>query len=116
VDNSIEKIARACHEVNRAYCQALDDFSQPTWDDAPDWQKDSARKGVQFHLANPDAGPEASHDSWLSQKRAEGWIYGEVKNPDSRPPTHPCVRPFFELPADQRAKDHIFRAIVHSMK
>lgn len=30
------QIAQVCHEVNRAYCQALGDDSQPAWDDAPD--------------------------------------------------------------------------------
>ena len=32
---NIEKIAKACHEVNRAYCLALGDTSQPAWEDAP---------------------------------------------------------------------------------
>jgi hypothetical protein len=31
----IEEIAKVAHEVNRAYCQALGDFSQPKWEDAP---------------------------------------------------------------------------------
>lgn len=30
-----EEIAQACHAVNRAYCQALGDFSQPVWNEAP---------------------------------------------------------------------------------
>jgi hypothetical protein len=38
--------ARAAHEANRAYCGALGDWSQPSWDAAPQWQKDSARNGV----------------------------------------------------------------------
>ena len=29
-----QEIARVCHEVNRAYCQAIGDNSQPTWEDA----------------------------------------------------------------------------------
>jgi hypothetical protein len=32
----LNAIARACHEVNRAYCQALGDNSQPAWEDGPE--------------------------------------------------------------------------------
>lgn len=105
-------IARICHAANRAYCQALGDDTQVAWEIAPDWQRQSARNGVAFHLANLDAGPEASHNSWLAEKQAAGWVYGDIKNPDAK--THPCIVPFGELPATQQAKDHLFRAIVHA--
>ncbi len=42
----IELLAAAAHIANRAYCHAIGDDSQPLWDDAPDWQKASARNGV----------------------------------------------------------------------
>lgn len=32
---SIELIAQVAHEINRAYCQAIGDDSQPCWNDAP---------------------------------------------------------------------------------
>lgn len=107
------EIAKVCHEANRAYCQALGDNSQPPWGNAPDWQKASAVAGVKFHKSNPDAGPEASHESWMAQKVADGWTYGENKDPDAK--THPCIVPFDQLPREQQAKDFIFRAIVHAM-
>ena len=56
-------IAMMCHAINAAYCQSLGDDSQPTWDDAPDWQRQSAIAGVEMHLANPDATPEQTHES-----------------------------------------------------
>ncbi len=107
-------IAQVCHEVNRAYCLSLGDTSQPTWENAPEWQKDSAVKGVEFHLKNPDATPEMSHESWLKQKQEEGWKYGEVKNPETK--EHPCFRPYNELPADQRSKDYIFKQTIESLR
>lgn len=110
----IEGIARVAHEVNRAYCQALGDNSQPAWEDAPDWQRESAITGVQFHLANPEAGPDHSHNNWLAQKAADGWKYGEVKNPAMK--EHPCFLPYDQLPVEQKAKDYLFRAVVHAMK
>lgn len=102
-----------CHETNRAYCHALGDNSQLPWAEAPEWAKESAIMGVHFHVANPEAGPEASHESWLAQKLADGWVFGWVK--DSEMKTHPCIIPFSELPKEQQAKDYIFRAIVHTM-
>ena len=109
-----EQIARVAHEINRAYCASLGDASQPAWDDAPEWQKQSALAGVDMHLANPDATPEQSHESWLAQKTADGWTYGEVKDAEKK--EHPCFMPYADLPAEQRAKDYLFRAVVHSMK
>lgn len=109
----VERIARVAHEVNRAYCASLGDLSQQAWALAPKWQRESARAGVEFHLSNPDAGPESSHDSWAKQKLAEGWVYGPLKDPIAK--THPCLVPFNQLPREQQAKDYLFRAVVHSM-
>lgn len=108
-----EQIARVCHEVNRAYCQALGDLSQPAWEDAPQWQKDSALLGVKLHTEK-NVGPEASHESWMAQKVAEGWVFGPAKNPDIK--THPCIVPFHQLTVEQQAKDFIFRAVVHALR
>jgi hypothetical protein len=109
------KIAKACHEVNRAYCEALGDTSQPPFEEAPAWQVESVVAGVKMHLAHPHVGPEVSHESWLLQKKLDGWVYGETKDPDAKPPTHPCIVPLADLPVEQRAKDFIFRAIVHAL-
>lgn len=106
-------LAMCAHELNRAYCAAMGDVSQLPWAEAPKWQQDSALMGVAMHLANPDATPEQSHESWLAQKKAEGWVYGEVK--DAAKKEHPCFLPYVELPASQKAKDYIFRAAVHSV-
>lgn len=108
-----EKIARICHEVNRAYCQALGDTSQPVWEEAPEWQKESALAGVSFHLSHPEAGADASHANWVAQKLEEGWTRGDVKDPARK--QHPCMVPFVDLPVEQQAKDFIFRAIVHAL-
>lgn len=108
----IERTARICHEVNRAWCERNGDMSQPTWDQAPNWQRESALNGVCFHYENPRAGDSGSHDNWMAEKVAAGWIYGEVKDPDAK--THPCLVPFETLPADQQFKDRLFRTIVHA--
>lgn len=108
-----EQIARVCHEVNRAFCESQGDHSQPRWADAPEWQQDSAVAGVRQILNNPDTTPEQSHEGWLRQKAADGWTYGETKDPITK--THPCFRPYAELPTEQRAKDYLFGAVVRSL-
>lgn len=113
----IEAVAKVCHEANRAYCETIGDNSQPKWENAPQWQKDSAITGVNFHFENFSAGqepsPSASHNSWLAEKRAAGWKYGPVKDPAKK--EHPCFMPYDGLPIDQRLKDHIFAAIAKAM-
>ncbi len=110
---NVETIARVCHEANAAYCRSLGDMSQPSWEDAPDWQKASAVNGVSYIVENPDATPEDSHKSWLSQKRMEGWSYGPVK--DAAKKEHPCFLDYDQLPQAQRSKDYIFGAIVRAL-
>lgn len=110
----IEDIARACHEVNRAYCLAIGDNSQKPWSEAPDWQRTSAINGARFHIENPDALPSASHESWYAEKEAAGWVYGPVKDETAK--THPCMVPFDQLPQSQQAKDYIFTALVAVLK
>ena len=108
-----EEIARVCHQVNKAYCEAIGDFSQPTWEDAEDWMKESAINGVELHINRPLAGAEQSHESWMREKVNAGWEYGTEKDAEAK--THPCIVPFSMLPVEQQAKDFIFRAIVHAL-
>ena len=110
----VSAIAKVCHEANRAYCASLGDMSQLSWEEAPEWQRVSAVKGVEFSLANPDAPPSASHDSWLREKMDTGWKYGPVKDPEKK--EHPCFVRYEELPSEQRAKDHLFQGIVRALK
>lgn len=108
-----DQIAKVCHDANRAYCQSIGDNTQLPWEEAPDWQKDSARKGVDFCIANPDAPPSANHESWLEVKRQEGWTYAPVKNVEKK--EHPCFVPYEALPIEQQKKDALFKAVVAAL-
>lgn len=110
---TIELIARICHNVNKAYCEGQNDFSQVPWDEAPEWQKESAIDGVIHHLNN-DLTPEESHEAWLEYKLSEGWVYGKEKDAEAK--THPCMMRYSELPKYQRTKDTLFKAVVDSFK
>lgn len=109
-----ENIAQVAHEINKAFCASIGDTSQPSWGEAPDWQKTSAINGVQFHLDNPDAPPSASHESWLKEKEQGGWKYRPVKDPEKK--EHPCFVPYDELPTEQKSKDFLFKQVIHSLK
>ena len=109
----VTSVAKVCHEANRAYCELIQDFTQPHWEMAPEWQRNSAIAGVNFHFAHPDSKPEDSHKEWLKVKEAEGWTYGEVKDTEAK--KHPCMVPFEKLPSNQQMKDFIFHGIAHGM-
>ena len=111
---TVEAVAGMCHDLNKDYCEWLDDYSQPSWTDAPQWQKDSAINGVNFLLLNPMAGPESSHSNWLVEKINAGWVYGEEKNEALK--THPCLVNFINLPPEQQAKDKLFKGVVDAVR
>ncbi len=107
---NIVKVARVCHATNREFCQTIMDDSQKPWGQAEEWQRQSAIKGVQFALENPNAPASAQHDAWLADKIKDGWIYGPVKDAASK--EHPCLVSYAHLPLDQRIKDYLFKAVV----
>lgn len=107
------QIAKICHEANRAYCEALGDYSQSMWVAAPDWQIQSAIAGVNQILRHPETTPEQSHQGWFDMKFRDGWKYGPVKDPEKK--EHPCMLPYDRLPEDQRRKDALFGAIVRAL-
>ena len=112
-DSRVIAAAHATHEANRAYCKWQGDDSQPNWDWAPDWQRTSELLGVIGVLRGNT--PEDSHASWLAEKERTGWVYGEKKDPDASPPTHPCMVPYADLPSSQRQKDVIFTGVATAM-
>jgi hypothetical protein len=109
-----EIIARICHQTNKAWCEANGDFTQKDWENAEQWQRDSAIKGVEFRIQNPDSGPDAQHNAWMKEKTEQGWIFGETKDAEAK--THPCIIPYEQLPEFQRKKDALFCAIVDALK
>lgn len=110
-DNSL--IAYVCHEANRAWCEVHKDWSQKHWSEAEEWQRESAIRGVEFAIANPDAPESAQHHAWMADKLRDGWTYGPVKDSDAK--THPCLVPFEKLPREQQVKDRLFRSIVKAI-
>ena len=111
---TFEQIAEACHEANRAYCHSLGDYSQLPWRMLSDERKSTTINGVEFCLANPDVSPAKTHENWLAHKKSLGYVYGPQR--DDTKKTHPCMKPYSELPPEQRAKDLIFQSVVSTLK
>ncbi len=113
-DVTAEDIARVVHAANREL-QIIqgDPVPSPPWDEAPDYQAREAIAGVQEVMRNPGLTAEQSHELWMTRMRADGWAYGEVKDPERK--THPTLLPFTELPTEQQLKDRLFIAIVRAL-
>lgn len=110
----IALIASIAHGINLAYSASLGDQSHLPWEETSEELKKSIEYGVKLHLENPHTTPEQSHESWLVQKEADGWVYGEIKDLENK--THPCILPYDQLPAEQKTKDYLFKAVVTLLK
>ncbi len=100
-------IAKACHAANRVYCDLIGELApHVSWDEAPEWQKQSAIAGVELFFENPNSTPEKMHTEWLNRKLADGWTFGP--NKDAEKKEHPCLVPYETLPPNQRFKDYLF--------
>lgn len=114
IAGTVTIIAAMCHEINRAYCEAIGDFSIKPWETTDQGIKANAYQGVMFRLTNPLSSPKDMHANWAKDKSRAGWVYGPVK--DAEKMTHPCLVPYDQLPQEQRIKDNLFMATVDSMR
>jgi len=110
---AIDDIARVCHEACRAAAAADGDTDRPTWADAPEWQKDTTRKGVRYIQEHPDAPAGALHQAWIDEKKSDGWVYGKVKDAEKK--THPMMIPYTELPLIEKVKDHLIATLTRAL-
>ncbi len=111
--DKIERIAKECHQLNKVYCETIGDFNQPEWEEAPLWMKESVINGVKLHLEAPNTTPEDSHINWMKEKIDNGWKYGKEKDPEKK--EHPNLVPYYELPLEQKVKDHLFKHMVETI-
>lgn len=108
------QIAHVVHEANRALQIEQADPTigvSASWEDLDDETKASAVDGVK--AVQGGATPEESHANWFRFKTAHGWIWGPVKDEETK--RHPLLVPYWDLPESQKLKDALFGAIVNTL-
>jgi hypothetical protein len=60
----LNRLQRMCHQVNKAWCELNGDNTQRLGSSAA--MAETAIKGVEFKLDNPDAGHDAQHNAWMA--------------------------------------------------
>jgi hypothetical protein len=85
-----------------------DPFPSQPWDSESDLLRDTLINAVR--MIRMGYTNEEMHNEWCDRYRASGWVYGPEKNAIKK--THPCLVSYYELPAKQRHKTEVIRAIV----
>ena len=107
-----EEIAQVCYEANRVLQRINGEEPGPSWEQAPQWMKDSVVDGVVYAM-NTSVTPEQLHQNWVDYRASNGWVYGPEKDEVAK--THPCMVSYADLPPSQRVKDRVFRSIVQTL-
>lgn len=110
VNKKVKIIARMCHEANRVMRISLDENPGPPWEDAPEEMKNSSYVGVLHALEG--ATPESMHESWLAERKNQGWTYGFPLDREKK--IHPNLIPYDDLSIGQKLKDDLFLTIVQT--
>lgn len=111
---SILIAAKTAHEINRQF-QLYNKELNPSvpWSLASKAIQESAISGMRAIISEPDLTSEELHNKWYEFKKAQGYTYGKIKDDELK--THPCMVPYWDLPADQRFKDKLFRTIAKNL-
>lgn len=108
---SPSRIAQVCHEANRGYQRALGEEVSLPWEECGVDMQVSVVHGVK--VAQEGNGPEEMHRQWVMVREAQGWKYGDTKDPEAK--THPNLIPYDDLPLGQKIKDRLFLSIVQAL-
>jgi hypothetical protein len=106
----VEFASPLVHEAISAWGVANGQPAYPEWEHAEAWMKDATRASVTFVLDNPDAPVSSHHDQWVEKKIADGWTFGETKDPENK--RHPLLIDFADLPEVEQRKDELLRSLV----
>jgi hypothetical protein len=102
------EIAVVVYEAIRGYNHVIGDpWLDPPWPGTTFFHRDVTISGVRAALGGKS--PVQLHENWCRHYAAADWEYGLVKDAAARPPTHPSLVPWDELPPVEQFKYVVFR-------
>lgn len=107
-------IAPIAHQILNALNASFGHTDIVAWDDLSDQLRVGFIAGIENYITHPDATIDQLHDTWVAEKKAAGWVYGEEKDIDNK--IHPFIAPFDELPQERKTFDAALQAIVFALK
>ena len=83
------------------------------WGYAQEDQRRARSNYVKAIVDNPDMTPLMLHEQWRDRKMTEGWKYGEEYSIEKK--THPWLRSYAKLSAEQKAEGYLFGVTVRTI-
>lgn len=112
VTYTTEQIAKTVHAANNVL-KKMNKEKEEAWEDMSDDRKIRMMDAIDLVLTQ-DTTPKQMHDVWLKNMKEMGYKYGTKIDHDKK--LHPCLVSYAKLPAIQKSKDDMFRAIILSFK
>lgn len=109
---TLDMVAEVCHEAERTFQRRVGIELTPPWDEAPEEMKEDLIGQVRLTLAG--SSPRSLHESWMREKKRDGWTYGEELDEENK--KHPHFIPYHHLPHEQLFSNKIFVSIVRSFR
>lgn len=113
MDPILEAFCIAAHESLVAYTTGTGGTSPRPWLEKTPEEKFYVALIVADIAYERSVTPADIHDRWMNTMLQEGWTYGLYKDEMSK--THPCLRPFDQLPPIEQKKDEIFLSTIKHM-
>lgn len=107
-------IAEITHTLLNNYKEHTNQENTIEWEKAPSRIKEDSINGVLYHLKNPDASDEDTHNKWMEEKISNGWKYGNELNENNK--EHPHLVSYDKLPDNIKLLDHLFKSTVNTLK
>jgi hypothetical protein len=70
-------------------------FDMPEWEKLDCWQQEWLIRMIQMFRMG--CSPEDVQKDWCETGNENGWVYGEKRDPDAHPPTHPLLQEWTQL-------------------
>lgn len=107
-------VASVLHGATSVLGRAACGRSIPAWDDLTSDQRMTAVNAVKIIQKLPPLTPSQLHEIWAEPLVAEGWVYGERYDLETK--QHPCLCHFNALPPLEKLKDELWGAIFETFR